>query len=1087
MLNFFQQIKAALKGVAFAACYATLILSLWASALAEVPPTYDFNIKPQRADRALILFAKKVGMPVLFPQSKIKNLYSNPLKGQFSLSSGLTNLLNGTGLRVRADKSGQLLVQVYEKPDNKIMILNKKKQSLLTAFLGTVFASTAPTGSVVAQDDVDATAIDEIVVTGSRIRRNPLNEGAPVMNIGVEEIDQAGITNLGIALQQLPITGSAINSRFNVPGNSGFPQDGSGIGAGAVQLALRNVGAKRTLILVDGRRWVAGASASGVPSTVDLNTIPSNIIKRVEILQDGASAIYGSDAIGGVVNIITDSKFEGVKLDFHQGQFLSEGDGKDTDFSALWGGGSDQTHVVFSASYTEEGEVATSDRSRSAFPVPDTTSCDVSGTRCSSFTPQGRFILGPNFGTASITLNDGVLNDGGANIPAFDPNNPASGDYHGFTSADRFNYNGEGFNYVRTPSERFNLFTHVTHQLTDDISAFVKASFTNRKSDTRGAPEPLCLGNGCGNRILDNAFISARNPFNPFGVDLSVANGNLEFFGRRPLESGPRLFSQEADTFFVSTGLEGQFEAMDRTFYWDATLSYGDNEGFQEKQNSHNAARLQVALGDPDVCAATPGCVPFNFFGGQGPNGQGSITQEMLDFVGYTQRDFSEQSLKDIAFNISGELFTLPAGEMAFAAGFEYRDHEGNFDPDPVARRGETAGIPAGATAGAFDVTEVYGEVNIPLLTDAGFAKYLELDLALRASDYSTSGSESTYKAGLLWQVNDSISLRSSVSTGIRAPGIGELFGGAAREDFSFLDPCADYTGILGSSNGGRDAPQSSTIVNNCMALGIPAGTAQTNPQLSAISAGNSNLSPESSDSFTAGVVFNPDVSWADQFIVSLDYYDLEIDDAIQGRDPSDLITACVNTLDPFFCDGVERGSSGRVNIVNNRLQNIGGIEASGYDIMLSYRSHDQLSARLNATLLDKYIESTPNADGTETRTDRAGTHTNETFERAFPELRLTSTIGWQSENRWSSSVTFRYVDSMTTASNNQLDSALFTDVQFKYVPNIADDAITVTLGLNNVFDEDPPVLDTSLVGMSLVSHDVPGTVGYLRLSYTPQ
>jgi len=759
--------------------------------------------------------------------------------------------------------------------------------------------------------------------------------------------------------------------------------------------------------------------------------------------------------------------------------------------SLLWGGGNEQTHFVFSASYTEEGSVATSARARSAFPVPDTTSCDVSGTRCSSFTPQGRFILGPNFDFASITLNDGALNDGGANIPVFNPANPASGDFHAFTAADRFNYNGENFNFLRTPSERVNLYTHVNHAITDEVDLVLRASYTNRTSDTRGAPEPLCLGSGCGNPINDNFFISKDNPFNPFGVDLSVANGNLEFFGRRPLESGPRLFAQDVDTYFVSAGLEGQFEFGERNYYWDATFSYGDNQGFQEKQNSHNAAKLQVAMGDPAVCAATPNCVPFNFFGGQGPNGTGSFTQEMLDFVTFTQRDFSEQTQQDVAFNISGDIVDLAAGPLAFAAGFEYRDHEGAFRPDPIAERRETAGIPSGSTAGEFDVTEFYAELNIPLLANSGIAKYMELNLAARTSDYSTSGSEGTYKVGYLWQFNDSVSLRSSISTGLRAPGIGELFGGAAREDFTFLDPCADYLGQLGPSKGGRDAPHPANIQANCASLGVPAGTAQTNPQLSAISAGNADLQAETSDAFSLGVVFDPEVSWAERLTTSVDFYDLEIDDAIQGRDPGDLINACANTGNPFFCNAIQRAPSGRINLVDNRLQNIGGIEASGIDLMVNYVSnpgdYGQFNARFNATFLDEYVERTANPDGSETTTDRTGTHTDESFERAFPELRATSTIGWQGNDRWSGSLTFRYTDSMETASNNKLDSVVFTDVQFKYVPPIANDDVTITLGFNNVFDEDPPVLDTSLVGMSLVSHDVPGTVGYLRFSYRPE
>jgi len=1053
---------------------------------------YQFNIKSQRADKALIRLARKVSLPVLFPNDQVSNRYTNTVRGKYDLTTAIKILLEGTGLEAHTDDSGQLLIKIFSEPETEKMIPKQRKKSLLAAFFGAVFTA-APTVQVQAQGGVEEIAgLEEIVVTGSRIRRNPLSEASPVLNIGLEQLDQTGLTNIGQALQQLPITGSAVNSRFNVPGNSGFPQDGSGIGAGATQLALRNLNAKRTLILVDGRRWVAGASASGVPSTVDLNTIPANMVERIEILQGGASAVYGSDAISGVVNIITNTKFEGLKFDTQFGEYLSDGDGRDREVSALWGGGTDRTHIVLSASYQEEGGVFTADRAVSAFPVANTTSCDVPGTRCSSFTPQGRFVLGPNFGFQDSTINTGVLNDGGSNIPVFVPGDPNGGDFSAFTAADRFNYNGEQFNYLRTPNERINLYSHISHQINDGLNAFFKASYTKRESDTRGAPEPLCFGNGCGTTLTTNFMISRLNPFNPFGVDLSVANGNLEFFGRRPLESGPRLFSQEAETVFLSTGLEGEFGAGDRTFYWDASVGYGDNKGEQSKQNSHNARNLQIALGDPAVCAATPGCVPFNFFGGQGPDGQGSFTQEMLDFVTYTQRDSSDQTLLDLAFNISGDIFTVAAGEVAFAAGIEYRDQEGRFIADPIAESGDTAGIPAGSTIGEFDVTEVYGELNIPLLTDVAFAKTLEASVALRSSDYSTSGSESTYKAGLLWQVTDNFSLRSSVSTGFRAPGIGELFGGAAREDFTFTDPCADFLGQLGSSNGGRDAAQPQNVIETCRSLGVPAGLAQTNPQLSAISAGNSDLKAETSDSFTAGLVFSPEVSWASELTITADYYDLEIDDAVQGRSPGDVITACVNTGDPGFCNAVQRTSSGRIDLIDNQLQNIGSIESSGFDIGVNFRSNEtsigSFSSRFNATILDEYIERTPNPDGSETVTDRTGTHTQETFERAFPELRMTSTIGWRSSSdRWNGSMTFRYVDDMEAVNDETLDSALFTDIQMSYVPDFAEDAVTITLGFNNVFDEEPPVLNSSLVGVSLVSHDIPGTVGYLRFKYQPQ
>ena len=962
-------------------------------------------------------------------------------------------------------------------------------------------ASALVLGLAIAPADIargqQAEAMEEVVVTGSRIRRNPLDEAVAIMEIGKGDIEQTGTTNLGDALQQLPITGSAVNSKFNVPGNSGFPQDGSGIGAGAVQLSIRNLSAKRTLVLVDGKRWIAGASASGVPNAVDLNTVPDNVIERVEILQDGASAIYGSDAIGGVVNIITRQNFEGFRLDAQAGSYIEDNDGESYEFSALWGGGNDTTHFVLSMGYRDERGVETWDRDRSKFPTPDATSCDAGG--CSSFTPQARLVFGPNIGPdggfQDITLNDGVLNDGGANIPQWDPNDPDGGaDFHAFSTADRFNFNGPGYNFLRTPNERVNVYANVRHELAPNVTLFARASYTNRTSETKAAPEPLCLGAGCGTRITDNFVISATNPYNFTGLDLSVANGNLEFFGRRPIESGGRLFFQDVNTYMISTGLEGEFQGAGRNFYWDLTAGYGDNRGFQEKYNSHNAARLQVAMGPIDVCNATPNCVPFNFFGGQGPDGTGSITEEMLNFVRYTQRDFSEQTLKNFAFNIGGDVLDLPAGTMGFAAGLEYRDHEGSFRPDPIAASGETAGIPSGATAGGFDVTEFYGELSIPLIADAALADLLEVNVAARSSDYSTSGSKETYKVSGLWRPIDQLSLRGSASSGFRAPGIGELFGGAAREDFTFLDPCADFTGILGSANGGRDTAQSAEIQANCATLGVNPGLAQTNPQLSALSIGNDQLKPEESDNITFGVVYSPAWSegqaWSDGITLSVDYYSVEITDAVQGLSPGALIDACVETLDPAFCVNTPRTSSGQLDTVQNKLQNLGSIDASGYDIAFSYLSPETsfgtFTLNVDATHLAEYIETTNNPDGTQSENDLTGQAPDETFFRAFPEWRAVTSVGW-SMNRFTGSLRFRWFDEMQNE-GTKLDSAMFTDLRLSWNPSFADDSMTFTVGFNNVLDEDPPVCQNcGVIGFNPVVHDIPGRVGYVRVSYQPQ
>ncbi|MDT8321782.1 MAG: TonB-dependent receptor [Xanthomonadales bacterium] len=572
---------------------------------------------------------------------------------------------------------------------------------------------------------------------------------------------------------------------------------------------------------------------------------------------------------------------------------------------------------------------------------------------------------------------------------------------------------------------------------------------------------------------------------------MSQANGNFNFYGRRPLESGPRIFDQDVDTYQFTLGLEGEFGA-DRTYYWDLYATYAENRGFQQKQGAHDGAKLQIALQDPEICAAVPGCVPFNLFGGQGPDGQGSITQEMLDFVRVVQRDFSEQTLENFGGNITSSLLELPAGSLGFAAGFEYRKQEGSFQPDQLASSGNTLGIPSGPTAGEFDVTEFYGELSIPLLADIAGAEYLELNLALRTSDYDTVGSETTFKVGALWQVTESFSARGSVSTGIRAPGIGELFGGAAREDFTFVDPCSDLLAMVGSANNGRDVPAPANIVANCASLGVPADFVQRNPQLSAVSAGNENLIAETSDNLSFGLVYNAafvqNVSWIEALTASVDWYDVEIDDAVQGRDPADVITACVENLDPIACEAVERSSTGTINLVNNQLQNIGGIEASGVDLGLNYlgpvTNAGQFNVRLNATYLNDYTEITNNADGSQTVNDLTGTVTNETFQRAFPEWRGDLRVNWTREH-WRSGLALRYVDSVLQESGNNLGSELYTDLHVAYSMDPSGEGFTFTVGANNIFDNDPGVCDScGSINMSPVLHDLPGVVGYVRISY---
>jgi iron complex outermembrane receptor protein len=354
---------------------------------------------------------------------------------------------------------------------------------------------------LLADSEAEAAEGEAIMVTGSRIGADPLDKQAPVLQLGREALDRTGLVSVGDVLQQLPMSGGAINSKFNSSGNFGAPPDGGGIGAGAIEADLRYLGSKRVLVLVDGVRWVNGSSASGVAAATDLNTIPLGIIERVEVLQDGASPIYGSDAIAGVINIITRKRFDGVSASAYMGGF-HKGDGFTQKYDVTWGNNTDKMSMVLSASYLDQHSVFSKDREISDSPIPGLDNCEAG---CSSATPQGRVkfkdpVLCAAFenGICDFTLNNGV-------------DKPTTADYHTFGTADRFNF--APYNLMMTPSQRLGLFTGITYRLPKKINFRGKASFTNRKSVNQAGPEPLFLGpdGGNGNRV-DRIGIDATNP-----------------------------------------------------------------------------------------------------------------------------------------------------------------------------------------------------------------------------------------------------------------------------------------------------------------------------------------------------------------------------------------------------------------------------------------------------------------------------------------------------------------------------------------------------------------------------------------------
>ncbi|PII18702.1 TonB-dependent receptor [Stenotrophomonas sp. LMG 10879] len=918
------------------------------------------------------------------------------------------------------------------------------------------------------------TNLDAIEVTGTRIKRAEVEGQVPVQTLNRADIERTGLTSIGEVLQQLTGSGSALNAKFNSSGNFGFPPDGSGVGAGSAQVDLRHLGAKRVLVLVDGIRWVNESSASGVGSATDLNTIPLAIVERIEVLEDGASSLYGSDAIAGVVNIITRRDFDGGQVTLNYGEY-SKGDGTQKGVDLAWGKSGDRFSLFLGASWTKQDPVFAKDREQSRFPIPGTGLAFGSGG-----IPQGRFMFtDPNTGAVqNIVPNTGVSNpryDGSAGCARTD-------DYHCFTSADRFNF--AEYNMVLTPSERKGLFGQFRFDITDNVQWYVKALGNRRESTNQAGPEPLFFGpdGATGNPLADNITVSALNPYNPFGFDL-VSGDNMSLIGRRPVEGGARVFEQKVDTTYFASGLVGNFQAADRSWYWDVNGMYSKNKAEQTNYGSYNIYNVNMALGDPAVCAATPGCVPLNIFGGAG-----SITPDMLRWIQPVVRDRSQNELSLFTANLSSDLFTLPAGPVSFATGLEHRKYKGSYQPDPLTVIGHYNGVPSQPTSGSYDVNEAYLELSVPIFADSALGKKLDLSLAGRYSDYSTFGGEFTPKYGLRWQVTDDFVLRTTYAEGFRAPSIGELYGSAARADLQLFDPCS--VGLGGTPPRGSAA--------NCASLGVPAGFQQANSQISVTTGGNRELEPERSRSFSAGFVWSPwfgnDASWSERFDVEVTFYRHNIDGAIQAINAQTQLDLCVDTLDPIYCDGITRASTGAVSSFNNRLTNLGSIKTDGWDVDLFWTlpqsSIGQFKLGWKNTFVGRY-EATGAAG--QRQPQKPGV---EVADSSIPEWTSNASIGWTLDN-WSANWTVRHISELTedcgdavafpvcsnqAAGTNTLSATTFHDAQVGYKIDWMK-GLQLTAGLNNVFDKDPPIcLSCSLNGYDASTYDIPrGRYWYLR------
>ncbi len=938
--------------------------------------------------------------------------------------------------------------------------------SLLCLLPGAAFAQQAP--------DTAPKTLDSIQVTGTRIKKAELETQVPVQVLTRESIERTGYSSVADVVQHLTASGASLSTKLNSSGNFGFPPDGGGVGAGAATVDLRHLGPKRVLVLVDGIRWVNESSGSGVGSSVDLNTIPLAIVDRIEVLEDGASSIYGSDAIAGVVNIITKKGAEGGHVEVQYGDYnLKGGDTSSIDLS--FGGSSERAQWIVGASWFKQKEISSREYEWATVPVPGTGLANGS-----SATPQGRLVFAdPSGNTYNITSNSGVTN------PVFDPSQTGctrTDDYHCFTTADRYNFAPN--NLLLTPNERKSVFGQVRFEFTPNISGWFRGLYSERESANQAAPEPFFLGTDAGvynDWAETKLVISANNPYNPFGFDLTTmgANPNLFLIGRRPVEGGPRRYEQDVKTWYAAGGLDGVFEVNQRTWNWDVNVMSSESKATQTNTGSYNIKHINQALGDPAACAAIAGCVPLNLFGGPG-----TITPEMLAWISPIVRDRSKNTLSLGSANITGELFDIWAGPLSFAAGAEWRRYKGEYHPDPITVAGEYNGVPSGVTIGSYSVKEAYVEFDVPLAREGFWGKSLDLSIAGRYSDYSTFGGTGTGKIGLRWQPADELLLRMSFAQGFRAPSIGELYGTLSRFDATIVDPC---------NNAASTTPK-------CVADGVPPGYEQANPQISVVTSGNRELEPEESRSFMAGAVWSPswaeDSSWASKLDLGVTFYRHTIDKAIQAPDAQAIMDRCIDSRDATACASYTRNDRGQIVRFEDILANLGTINTSGWDFnahwLLPETGWGQLGFDWKATWVTRYElinesgQPEPKGPGIEVS------------DSSIPEWSSTLTTNWDFHN-WNVNWTMRYIDRLrescagangfaictdSVADQHWLGATTYHDAQISWRTDAWMKGVKVSVGVNNVFDKNPPIcLSCTLNGYDPGTYDLPGRYTYAKLS----
>ncbi len=898
----------------------------------------------------------------------------------------------------------------------------------------------------VEQDVAADETLEEIVVTGSRIKRSDFTSASPITVITGESILESGFSNLGEVLRSQAVAGTA-----------GFNQSSVLSGGGATSIDLRNLGQSRVLVLINGRR-VANFADALANEAVDLTFVPQAMIDRVDILRDGASAIYGSDAISGVVNVILKERFEGVQAGTTTG-VSSEGDGEQYVVDFSMGTASDRGSVIVGAEYRYQNNINQRDRS---WAFPTVSSLDETSISQGSFFSPGGVFFGDN-GTLFCTIpkafgGDEVTNDL-VNCPSFQTQSPTSPDQ---VQLLRYDYGLEQDLY--NESEVYSLSGYGIYELFDGVEGFVEMQYSKRTGQSNLDGNPGSFGTPA---YPDGSYVPGTNP------NVPVA-GEGGFFYFRPTSTiGNRQSDFEVDTTRLVAGVRGEILNDDSVFdrwRWEASYLYTRVNADLVTDAVWNLARF-VRISDPDQCALDSLCSQVvNPSGALDAIRPGNWTQSEIDYMTQVSTALSKFETTGWFGLVSGPLFDMPYGEVQMALGFETRTDEGLSKPDSVTEAGESVANQVFTTQGSFSVDEWFAEIDVPLLADLPAFERLDINFQYRLSDYSNFGSEAVQRAGLNWQINENIRVRSTLSTAYRAPQVTDLFGGGVVS-FDFFDhPCADASERANDPN----------VEQNCVLDGVVTATPQVSAQFAVLSGGNENLEPETADTSTIGLIFTP--QFLEGFSLSVDYWDIEVSDLISRPTSDSIVKDCYRGpvgLTAPECDQFEtvvNAAGLSVRNMTNGLANLDKVSTDGFDLGALYEFEGLRDTLWRVNLQGTYVrENTfyPGAGGADDRGSIPRIKANASIDVAWRNFDFqwrTRYIHGMSDPDFDGNNVFGYED---------VPSHTEHDVRVRY--NL--DQYTIVFGVNDLFDRDPPYVFSSGNNTDLFLYDAIGRYFFARLS----